>query len=55
MDVPATAATITRGDYTARVAASLAGAHRVRRGEVVFWLLAFAACAVLPRQALIGN
>ncbi len=42
-------------DSASRVAASFAGAHRLRRGEIAFWLLALAAFFVLPRQALIGN
>ena len=42
-------------DSASRIAASFAGAHRLRRGEIAFWLLALAAFFVLPRQALIGN
>ena len=54
MDATADAAARGRDD-TARVAASFTDAHRVRRGEIAFWLLALAALVVLPRQALIGN
>jgi branched-chain amino acid transport system permease protein len=35
--------------------ASFANAHRLRGGEIAFWLVALAAFFVLPRQALIGN
>ena len=35
--------------------AAFTGAHRVRRAEIAFWIVAFVACAALPRQALIGN
>jgi len=36
-------------------AAAFVGAHRVRRGEIAFWLVAAVALVALPRQALIGN
>ncbi|HET9045541.1 MAG TPA: branched-chain amino acid ABC transporter permease, partial [Casimicrobiaceae bacterium] len=36
-------------------AAAFVGAHRVRRGEIAFWLVAIVAAVALPRQALIGN
>ena len=35
--------------------AAFAGAHRVHRGEIAFWLVAVVAFVALPRQALIGN
>ena len=35
--------------------ASFANAHRLRGGEIAFWLVALGAFFVLPRQALIGN
>jgi branched-chain amino acid transport system permease protein len=39
----------------AGAAASFANAHRLRGGEIAFWLVALGAFFVLPRQALIGN